>query len=154
MARLLVVKYDGTETLNTATQLLIANVVRNSGVANSPKIEVFQYDSSELGELPQEKCTDPVEQAIIYIGTLFALYLIGPEKNHVRFAVALWNGLMHESTDSELAKSVSLISEQGIDNHRQFALGYGIDTYILEAIRSINKYKPQDVTRIAIRQNV
>lgn len=153
MSRLLVVKYDGSKLLNTATQLLIANVVRNSGVADSPKIEVFQYDSSELGQLPTERRIDPIEQAIVYIGTLFALYLVGPEQNHTRFAVALWNGLIHESDDSELAKAVALISEHGIDNHLPTALEYGINADILDAIRSINKYKPQDVTRVAVRKN-
>lgn len=145
--RMIAIRYEGDE-IPRHIQLLLASTVRNCNACLSNKVEIFQYDAADLTEISELSKKNPIKHALTYIGNLFAIFLIGPEKNDIRFAVSLWNGVQ---SDTELATAVNIIATQYTSEFASYAMRYGIGNAEIDCIRSINNYNPADVTRIAIR---
>lgn len=146
---MIVIKYEG-ERVPRMLELLLASTIRNSGCTVTDKVEVFQYDGTDLKSIPSIEEEHPVKHAIVYIGELFADHLVGEHRNITRFAVSLWNAVKHDVT-GEIRNAVRILSEEDVMPFKELAIQYGMWDDEIDCIRSINNYNPGYVSRVAIR---
>lgn len=106
-------------------------------IANLKNVEVTSvYDSSNI-EDTKELDKTPEDQAVIFLGTLFAEEIANP----LSFANALMRALNTDSTHkSEIKKSIKILSQETLVVSKKLLKKFKFDENVFNVIKFVNKY--------------
>lgn len=106
-------------------------------IANLKNVEVTSvYNSSNVKD-PKEEVKTPEDQAVIFLGTLFAKEIANP----LAFANALMHSLNTDSTNkSEIKKSIKILSQETLVVSKKLLKKFKFDESTFNVIKFVNQY--------------